>query len=241
MVARSSLKTAVSKPSKDIIQLIHVDKIYPPNQHALRNIDFTIKEGEFVFIAGASGAGKSTLLKLLFAQERASRGDVVVGRRNVTSLNDAKVASLRRNVGVIFQDYKLIQNRSVLENVAFALEVIGVRKRHRLQAAYKLLSVLGLKDRVHALPQTLSGGEQQRVSIARALVARPKIILADEPTGNLDPDMTVSVFNLLLEANRCGATVMVASHNLALIEEINRRTIILQNGQLIDDFAQPRG
>jgi cell division transport system ATP-binding protein len=229
------------QPVRDIITLQHVDKIYPPNQTALRDIDLRIKAGEFVFVAGASGAGKSTLLKLLFAEERANRGQVIVGGRNLVTISRQQIATLRRSVGVIFQDYKLLETRSVLENVAFALEVIAVRKRERLQLAFKILSAVGLKDRIHALPPTLSGGEQQRVSVARALVNRPQIILADEPTGNLDPDMTIAVFNLLLEANRCGATIIVASHNLALIEELNKRTLVLDRGRLIGDFEHPKG
>lgn len=224
-----------------IVQFSHVDKIYPPKQVALRDLDFAVEEGEFLFIAGASGAGKSTLLKLIFAAERPSRGQVVVGGRNITTLSQGEVASLRRSVGVIFQDYKLLPTRSVLENVAFALEVIGVTKEARLDLSKQMLEALGLKDRLHVPPQTLSGGEQQRVSIARALVNRPKLILADEPTGNLDPDMTAAVFNLLLEANRCGSTVLIASHNLTLIEEINRRTLVLEKGKLIGDFSRPRG
>lgn len=227
--------------SRDMINLYHVDKVYPPNQTALRDIDVSINRGEFVFVAGASGAGKSTLLKLLFAEERATRGQVLVGGRNLVTISRAQKAALRRNVGVIFQDYKLLETRSVLENVAFALEVIGVKKRERFQLAFKMLSAVGLKERIHALPPTLSGGEQQRVSIARALINRPQLILADEPTGNLDPDMTIAVFNLLLEANRCGATVIVASHNLTLIEEINKRTLVLDRGRLIGDFEHPKG
>jgi len=227
--------------SKDFIGFYHVDKVYLPNQTALRDIDVRIKRGEFVFIAGASGAGKSTLLKLLFAEEESTRGQVTVGGRNLTAISREQVARLRRSVGVIFQDYKLLQTRTVLDNVAFALEVIGVQKRERQQLAFKLLSALGLKERVNSFPRMLSGGEQQRVSIARALINRPQLILADEPTGNLDPDMTIAVFNLLLEANRCGATVLVASHNLALIEEMNRRTLVLDRGRLIGDFLRPRG
>jgi len=224
-----------------MIGFYHVDKVYPPNQTALRDIDFTVKEGEFLFIAGASGAGKSTLLNLLFAKERSTRGQVFVGGRNLTSVSPDGIASLRRNIGVIFQDYKLLKTRTVLENVAFALEVVNVKKRERMKAAYRMLTAVGLKERVHSFPQYLSGGEQQRVSIARALVSRPKIILADEPTGNLDPDMTVAIFNLLLEANRCGATILVASHNLALIEEVNKRTIVLEHGRLMGDFEHPGG
>lgn len=241
MNTESSSNSDSSSGTRELISFQHVDKVYPPNQTALRDIDLRIKRGEFVFIAGASGAGKSTLLKLLFAEERPSRGQVIVGGRNLESINREQVAGLRRNVGVIFQDYKLLQTHTVIENVAFALEVIGVRKRERLQLAFKMLSAVGLKDRVEAYPQTLSGGEQQRVSIARALINRPQLILADEPTGNLDPDMTIAVFNLLLEANRCGATVIVASHNLALIEELNRRTLVLDKGRVIGDFARPRG
>ncbi len=225
----------------EFIKFYHVDKVYPPNQAALRGIDFQVQAGEFIFIAGASGAGKSTLLKLLFAEEQASRGQVVVGGRNLNSIPRSGISQLRRKIGVIFQDYKLLQTRTVLENVAFALEVIGVNKREREQRAYKMLAAVGLKDRIHSLPQTLSGGEQQRVSIARALVSRPQLILADEPTGNLDPDMTLAVFQLLVEACECGTTVLVASHNLTLIEEMNKRTLVLDQGKLIGDFLHPKG
>jgi len=224
---------------KEIIGLNHVDKVYPPNQMALRNIDFQVLPGEFVFIAGASGAGKSSLLKLLFAQEKPTRGEVFIGGREVSRLTEEGIARLRRNIGVIFQDYKLLPYHTVLENVAFALEVIGVKEKERIEVAYQMLCAVGLQDRVHAMPLTLSGGEQQSVAIARALVSKPRIILADEPTGNLDPDRTVAVFDLLLEANRCGATVVIASHNLQLIEEINKRTLVLESGKLIGDFSSP--
>lgn len=223
-----------------VISLANVDKIYPPEQSALKGVSLRVQRGEFVFVAGSSGAGKSTLLKLLFAQELASTGQVLVLGRNLSSLPRRQVSQLRRSVGVIFQDYKLLPTRTILENVSFALEVTGVRKRERNQLAFKLLCAVGLKDRVHAFPETLSGGEQQRVSVARALIGRPELILADEPTGNLDPDMTQAVFSLLLEANRCGSTVIVASHNLALIEELNRRTIVLDHGKLIGDFSSPK-
>lgn len=226
---------------KEIIGFYHVDKVYPPNQAALRDIDVHIDRGEFVFVTGASGAGKSTLLKLLFAEEQSSRGDVLVGGKNLHRLTRDQRARLRRNIGVIFQDYKLIETRTVLDNVAFALEVVGVRARERYQAAFKMLAALGLKDRTQAFPRMLSGGEQQRVSIARALINRPQIILADEPTGNLDPDMAIAVFNLLLEANRSGATVIVATHDLDMIEEVNKRTLVLDRGRMAGDFASPGG
>jgi cell division transport system ATP-binding protein len=222
---------------EDAISLSKVEKRYPPEQLALRGVDLKISKGEFVFVAGASGAGKSTLLKLLFAQEAASSGQVIVEGRNLATLDKEHVAGLRRRIGVIFQDYKLLPSRTVLDNVAFTLEALNVSKRERQQSAFKMLCAVGLKDRVGALPQTLSGGEQQRVSIARALVNKPSLILADEPTGNLDPEMTQAVFSLLLEANKCGTTILVASHNLALIEELNKRTIVLDHGRIVGDFS----
>jgi cell division transport system ATP-binding protein len=222
---------------EDAISLSKVEKRYPPDQLALRGVDLKIGKGEFVFVAGASGAGKSTLLKLLFGQESASSGQVIVEGRNLANLTLEHVAGLRRKIGVIFQDYKLLPTRSILDNVAFTLEALNISKRERQQAAFKMLCAVGLKDRVTALPQTLSGGEQQRVSIARALVNKPSLILADEPTGNLDPEMTQAVFSLLLEANKCGTTILVASHNLALIEELNKRTIVLDHGKVVGDFS----
>jgi len=222
---------------EDAISLSKVEKRYPPEQLALRGVDLKISRGEFVFVAGASGAGKSTLLKLLFAQETASSGQVIVEGRNLAKLDKEHVAGLRRRIGVIFQDYKLLPSRTVLDNVAFTLEALNVSKRERQQSAFKMLCAVGLKDRVNALPPTLSGGEQQRVSIARALVNKPSLILADEPTGNLDPEMTQAVFSLLLEANKCGTTILVASHNLALIEELNKRTIVLDHGRIVGDFS----
>ncbi len=225
--------------SSEAISLSKVEKRYPPDQTALRGLDLKINAGEFVFVAGASGAGKSTLLKLLFGHEAATSGQVLVGGRNLAQLNREHIAGLRREIGVIFQDYKLLPSRTVLDNVAFTLEALGVKKRERQQLAFKMLCAVGLKDRVGSSPLTLSGGEQQRVSVARALVNRPTLILADEPTGNLDPEMTKAVFDLLLEANKCGTTVIVASHNLALIEEINRRTIVLDHGRIVGDFSSP--
>jgi cell division transport system ATP-binding protein len=225
--------------SREAVSLSRVEKRYPPDQLALRGIDLKVEKGEFVFLAGASGAGKSTFLKLLFGQESATSGQVLVEGRNLAHLDREHVAGLRRQIGVIFQDYKLLPSRTVLDNVAFTLEALGVRKKERQQMAFKMLCAVGLKDKVNSLPQTLSGGEQQRVSVARALVNKPSLILADEPTGNLDPEMTQAVFDLLIEANRLGTTVIVASHNLALIEEMNRRTIVLDHGKLVGDFSSP--
>ncbi len=233
--------TTIDSSKEPHVRFSHVDKVYYPNQMALRDLDFAVARGEFIFLAGASGAGKSTLLKLIFAEEFSTRGQVLINGFDLAYFEQEKIALNRREIGVIFQDYKLLQTRTVIDNVAFALEVVGVREEERLKLAYSFLVALGLKEKAYSFPRMLSGGEQQRVCIARALISRPKIILADEPTGNLDPDMTISVFNLLLEANRCGATVIVASHNLALIEELNRRTLVLDQGKIIGDFLKPRG
>jgi len=208
---------------------------------ALRDIDLEVKRGEFLFIAGPSGAGKSSLLKLLFGEERASRGELIVANQDVSLFDRAEISAYRRNIGVIFQDYRLIKTKTVCENVEFSLEVRGVSKKERKQAALRILSAVGLEERAEEMPQSLSGGEQQRIAISRALVSRPNLILADEPTGNLDPELTYSVFKLLLEANQCGATVIVASHNLNVIEELNRRTIVLDRGRIVGDFLKPKG
>ncbi len=223
-----------------MITLHNVYKQYPPDQVALHNIDLKLAQGEFLFIAGASGAGKSTLLRLLFGAERASSGEVVINGRNMMSIDDASVAALRREIGVVFQDYKLLPRRSVIDNVAFGLEVQGYTQRERRVLAWKLLKSLGLADRAEASPLTLSGGEQQRVAIARALIHRPKIILADEPTGNLDKEMTWTIFDLLLEAHAAGCTIVVATHDLSIIEELNLRTIVLDRGRIIGDFEKFR-
>lgn len=204
-------------------------------------MDLRVGRGDFLFVAGASGAGKSTLLKLLFGGERPTAGQVVVAGRNLAAIDCDGIAALRREIGIVFQDYKLLPRRSVLDNVALGLEVQGVKPRDRRRLALQMLAAIGLQDRAEAKPLTLSGGEQQRVSIARAIIHKPALILADEPTGNLDPDMTRVVFDLLLEANAAGVTVVIATHNLAIIEELNLRTIVLDRGRVIGDFRNPRG
>ncbi len=224
-----------------MLRLHSVQKIYPPEQPALKSIDLRVDEGSFLFIAGASGAGKSTLLKLLFGAEKATKGQVIVAGRNLQAINREAVAYLRREVGVIFQDYKLLPRRTVIDNITYGLEVQGVPRSDRYRLARRLLKTIRLEDREHSLPKTLSGGEQQRVAVARALIHRPRLILADEPTGNLDPDMARTVFDLLLEANAAGVTVVVATHDLSIIEDINLRTVVLDRGKIIGDFERPRG
>lgn len=224
-----------------MIRLHAVRKVYPPDQMALQGVDLVVHPGEFLFIAGASGAGKSTLLKLFYGAELASSGQVVVAGRNLSDAAADTVSNLRREIGIVFQDYKLLPRRTVVDNVAFGLEVQGVSTGERRRLAMRLLDAIGLADRASAYPRMLSGGEQQRVALARALIHQPKLILADEPTGNLDQDMSNIVINLLLEANASGVTVIVATHNLAIIEELNQRTIVLDRGKIIGDFDAPRG
>jgi cell division transport system ATP-binding protein len=223
-----------------VISLFNVQKIFPPDQKALQDITLKIPLGGFLFIAGASGAGKSTLLKLIFGEERSSSGEIIVGGRNLEQLKGSELSYLRRNIGVIFQDYKLLPRKTVLDNVGFTLEVQGVGEIERRKQVHAILEFLDLEGKADSYPERLSGGEQQRVSIARALIHKPPIILADEPTGNLDIDMTNTVFDLLLEANAAGVTVIVATHNLSIIEELDIRTVVLDCGKIIGDFKNPR-
>lgn len=223
--------------SRYLISLRNVEKVYPPKYRALKDVSLDIKQGEFIFITGVSGAGKSTLLKLLFGAEYPNRGDVVISGLSTAGATRRDIRMLRRHVGVVFQDYRLLRTHTVLENVAFALELSSVQKKARYRVSFRLLSALGLGDKANVYPQELSGGEQQRVAIARALVNRPAIVLADEPTGNLDPEMSRVVFDVLEDINRAGATVIVASHDIDILRERNRRTLLLKDGKIVGDFA----
>jgi cell division transport system ATP-binding protein len=223
--------------SRYLITLRNVEKVYPPKQRALKDVSIDIKPGEFVFVSGVSGAGKSTLLKLLFGAEYPNRGDVVISGLNLVHATRDEIRTLRRHVGVVFQDYRLLKNEKVIDNVAFALELNGVLRATRYQLAYRMLSALGLGRKVDAYPYQLSGGEQQRIALARALMNRPAIVLADEPTGNLDPEMSRMVFDILEDINRAGATIVVASHDIEILRERNRRTLLLRDGAVVGDFA----
>lgn len=219
-----------------MIQLFHVSKTYPPSYRALRDISLEIKNGEFVFLAGPSGAGKSTLLKLLFREEEPSEGQILIGGKNIAHLSSRGVAQLRRKIGLVFQEFKLLSDSTVLDNVALAAEVIGISKKESRVKAYQLLRELGLKERFDSQPFSLSGGEQQRVAIARALVNNPALVLADEPTGNLDSDVAKETMRLLFNAREKGATVVVATHDLNMINRYGSRVILLQRGALADDL-----
>ncbi|HEX2928941.1 MAG TPA: cell division ATP-binding protein FtsE [Candidatus Binatia bacterium] len=219
-----------------MIQLLHVSKTYPPNYRALSNIDLEVAEGEFVFVAGPSGAGKSTLLKLLFREEEPSEGQILINGKSVTSLTSRGVARLRQKIGLVFQEFKLLAHLTALENVSLAAEVVGVSKNQSRMKAYQLLRDLGLKDRHDSKPLSLSGGEQQRVAIARALVNDPKLVLADEPTGNLDADVAEETMRLLFKIRERGTTIIVASHDLNMINRYGTRVVLLQRGALADDL-----
>ena len=215
-----------------MIETQGLGKIYGRGLYALRDLNLTIDKGEFVFLTGPSGAGKSTLLRLLLLQERPSEGDVIVGGRNLSRLTRNEVQAYRRTVGFVFQDFKLIPTKSVFENVSFALRVLGMPVEQQRRRTYQVLKWVGLQHRLNALPEELSGGEQQRVAIAHALVNEPHLVLADEPTGNLDPDLSLEIMNLFRDINASGTTVVVATHDRELIKWTGRRVVQLEHGKL---------
>jgi cell division transport system ATP-binding protein len=220
-----------------MIHFYRVSKHYPGGQRALDDVTFQIERGEFVFLTGPSGAGKTTLLRLLFRQEVPTSGQILVNGRNVTSLPRRKIPFLRRTMGVVFQDFRLIPRKTVFENVSYLPRVIGLDRQRQKRLAHETLRRVGLAHRMAAFPLELSGGEQQRVSIARALVNQPEILIADEPTGNLDPELAREIFELFLEINRRGTTVLVATHDTRTLERLNKRVLTLKSGRLQDDSA----
>ena len=208
--------------------------MYSRGLYALHDLSLSVAQGEFVFLTGPSGAGKSTLLRLLLMQERPSSGEVFVGGQNLATLRRREIQEYRRSIGFIFQDFKLIPTRTVIENVSFVPEVLGVSAAQQRRRAFQVLKWVGLQHRMSAYPSDLSGGEQQRVAIARALVNGPNLVLADEPTGNLDPDLSLEIMNLLREVNAGGTTVLVATHDRELIRLVGRRTVTLDQGRVVE-------
>ena len=217
-----------------MIETHHLSKLYSRGLYALHDLSLTVEKGEFVFLTGPSGAGKSTLLRLLLVQDRPTEGELFVNGHDLTSLSRGDVQEYRRGIGFIFQDFKLIPTRTVFENVAFVLEVLGVPAGQQRRRAFQVLKWVGLQHRINAYPRDLSGGEQQRIAIARALVNDPALVLADEPTGNLDPDLSLEIMNLLREVNAGGTTVVVATHDRELIRLVGRRTITLESGRVVE-------
>jgi cell division transport system ATP-binding protein len=221
-----------------MISLQHVTKTYKNGVTALEDVSVEIEKGEFVFVVGQSGSGKSTLIRLLMKEEEASKGAVYVAGKHLEKVSTWKVPYLRRNIGTVFQDYKLLTDKTVFENVAFALEVIGKPKHVLDQRVPEILDYVGLGDKLNNFPDELSGGEQQRVSIARACVNRPLVLLADEPTGNLDPNTSVDIMRLLDKVNRIGTTVVMATHDQAIVDAMRKRVIELDKGHVIRDQAR---
>lgn len=218
-----------------MIQLRSITKKYK-NNYALKNVNLDILSGEFVFITGASGAGKSTLMKLLYKEETPSSGTVMIGGINIANLLSDKVPNLRRCMGIVFQDYKLLQNQSVYDNVAYVIRTLGISTKEINARVLGALKIVGLSDKIKAKPTELSGGEQQRVSIARAIVNGPPLLIADEPTGNLDPKNSMEVMQILDQINQRGITVIVSTHDSAMVDYFRKRVITLENGEIIRDI-----
>ena len=218
-----------------MIRLRGVSLVYPNGVRALDNITLEIAKGSFVFLIGSSGMGKSSILRLLYRERMPTKGEVFVDGQRVDTMRRSRVPFLRRNVGVVFQDFKLLQDKTVWENVAFALRVTGARTRDVRRQVPKSLDLVGLSHKSRMFPQELSGGEQQRAAIARALVNNPKILLCDEPTGNLDPTTTSEIMELLLRINLKGTTIIVATHNQAVVDRMRRRVVRLENGRIVSD------
>ena len=220
-----------------MIRMVDVHKHYQKDYSALKGLSLHVKKGDFVFITGPSGAGKTTLLKLIYCEEQADRGEIRVNGLNLSRLRHGSIPYLRRNIGVVFQDFKLIRSKSVFDNIAFALRVIGTTKKEMKRRAWDVLRRVGLQHKINSYPLRLSGGEQQRVAIARALVNDPVILIADEPTGNLDAGVAEEIMEILNEIHLRGTTVLVATHNMDIVERMNKRVIRLENSRCVSDSA----
>ncbi|MDY7093454.1 MAG: cell division ATP-binding protein FtsE [Acidobacteriota bacterium] len=220
-----------------MIQFFSVSKFYPGGQAALRRVSFDIPRGQFVFLTGPSGAGKTTLLRLIFREEMPSDGQIVVNGRNVSSIPTRKIPYLRRTIGVVFQNFRLIPRKTVFENVTYLPRILGVDAAGQKKLAFQALRRVGLAHRLNAFPLELSGGEQQRVAIARALINEPEILIADEPTGNLDPDLSQEILRLFFEIHRRGTTLLIATHDREMIHRFGQRVLSLDGGELVGDMV----
>jgi cell division transport system ATP-binding protein len=227
--------TPVVAPAGAMIVFDQVKKVYEPNVTALDSVSFVIDKGEFVFVVGASGSGKSTMIRLLLKEMEPTSGRIIVGGRDLGRLKGSKVPLLRRNIGCVFQDFKLLPNRTAAENVAYALKVQGESKNAIRKKVPEVLGLVGLSHKMNSLPDELSGGEQQRVSIARAFVNHPPLLVCDEPTGNLDPDTSVGIMQLLYRINRAGTTILMVTHDREMVDKMRKRVIALEGGKLARD------
>lgn len=220
-----------------IIEFRGVSKTYPTGTHAIEDINIRITAGEFVFVVGSSGAGKSTFMKLIMREEKANTGTIIVNGFNLTAMPRKQVPMLRRTMGIVFQDFRLIPTMNVFQNVAFAMHVVGASDRDVRREVSKALSKVGLGNKARSMPAQLSGGEQQRVGLARALVNSPDLIIADEPTGNVDPNMSYEIVSLLTEINKRGTTVLMVTHDHNLVRDFQHRVIMLERGKIVADNA----
>lgn len=218
-----------------MIKLINISKEYKNGVKALSNIDLHINKGEFVFLVGASGAGKSTLIKLLLKEEEPTEGKLYLENINITKVQNRKIPYIRRKIGVVFQDFRLLHNKTVYENVAFAMEILGIKPKEIRRRVPMILGMVGISDKASSFPDQLSGGEHQRVSIARAIVNNPPILIADEPTGNLDPDTAQGIMDILSDINHRGTTVLMATHAREIVDSMEKRVVTIENGSIIRD------
>lgn len=222
----------------DIIRMSHVKKQYKNGVTAVYDMDLSIEKGDFVFVIGSTGCGKSTLIKMIYREEKPTSGKIVVGGIDVAKLRNNKVYKIRRKIGVVFQDFKLLNKSTVYENVAFALEVLGLPKKEIHSKVIKALDLVGLKHKAKQYPTNLSGGEQQRVAIARAIVNGPKLLICDEPTGNLDKITSLEIMNVLEEVNKMGTTIIMVTHDTDIVNRMKKRVILLDSGRILKDFAK---
>ncbi len=240
MVQASSLRLLGWMGSTIMIEFVNVSVTYPNDIQALRDINLKILKGQFVFVVGATGTGKSTLLKLVYKEERPTQGKIIVAERDITRLRGGAVARLRRGIGVVFQDFRLLPQKTAAENVQFALYVTGASHKEMRVRVPEMLELVGLQDRPNAYPHELSGGEQQRISIARALVHNPPMLLVDEPTGNLDQDTSWDIIQLLSRINARGTTIVVVSHDTHIVDKMNKRVVELDKGTIVRDEEKGR-
>lgn len=222
----------------ELIRLRNVKKRYKTGVVAIQDLNLSIKKGEFVFVIGSTGCGKSTLIKMLYREEKPTSGQILVGGLDVGKLRNSKVYKLRRKIGVVFQDFKLLNKKTVYENVAFALEIFGAPKDEIHTKVLKVLELVGLKHKAKSYPNELSGGEQQRVAIARAIINGPKLLICDEPTGNLDEVTSMEIMSVLEEISKMGTTIIMVTHDTEIVNKMKRRVIVLDSGRILKDYAE---
>lgn len=222
----------------DLIRLRNINKTYKNGVTAIHDLNLNIKKGEFVFIIGSTGCGKSTLIKMMYREEKPTKGKIIVGGIDVAKLRNRKVYKIRRKIGVVFQDYQLLPKSTAYENVAFALEVFGLPKSEIHKKVVKVLDLVGLKNKAKHYPDQLSGGEQQRVAIARAIVNGPKLLICDEPTGNLDPKTSMEIMEVLTAINKLGTTILMVTHDIDIVDKMKKRVIVLDSGRILKDYKE---